>query len=84
MVQLTGNCSQGQQVEVLILGLVREIGLVAFADAVPLVLVLQNVAGEQRFMVIGHQAGREYGVGGLDVPIAAINANDTDLLSVLI
>ena len=39
----------------------------AFADAVPLVLVLQDVAREQRLMVIGHQAGLEYGVGGLDI-----------------
>ena len=77
-IQLSGNCHQSQKIIVLIHGFVRNKFLVSLSDAVIGAVVFQNVTGENRFCVIGSNAGRGDGVCCFDVAVAMIYGDNFD------
>ena len=79
-VQLTGDSGQGEDIIVVVPGLVGGKLLVARPDQVVPPAVHQQLVLEYRFGVMGGQPCRETAVGGLDVAIAVVDADDLHAL----
>ena len=78
-VQLPCHSHQREQVIVLIRSFVRDKFLVAVPDPIVHPAVFQDVAGEDRFGLIGCHAVFSDSTGGLNVAVAVIHADDHEI-----
>lgn len=74
--QLLGDCRKGQHIVVLILDLVRRKLLVPLADEIIPAAVDQHIRREQRFVVIGGDAGGKTAVGRFHIPVPVVDADN--------
>ena len=79
-VQLTGDSGQGEDIIVVVPGLIGGKLLVARPDQVVAAIIHQQLVLEHRLGVMGGQPCRETAVGGLDVAIAVVDADDLHAL----
>ena len=78
--QFGSNGSQRQDVEVLVSSLVRVVGLMPLANAIPGVVILKNVAIKKGLGVHRHQARGVDRAGGLHVAVACVHTDDIEIV----
>lgn len=75
-IQLTGNGGKGKNIVVAVCHFVGDEFLVFLADEIISALIDKQIAFECRLFIISGNARLETAVGGLDVAIAVVNADD--------
>lgn len=78
--KLFGDGRKGEDVVVLVAGLVGQELLMAFPDQVVPVVQGEHFMGEQRFGVVGKDAGLETAVGRFHVPVPVVDADDAAVI----
>ena len=82
-VQLPSDGGKGEDIVVAVRHFVGGKLLVSPADGVVFVLIDQKIILEGRLPVVGGHAGAEAGVGGLDVAVPVVNADDGIVVQII-